>query len=105
VASTSALTWSKLDWGQNCKRGNTYEAQILQNGHVPVSDTYQISILHGYSRIRTHEVSELNILIKIYMLSDTYKILHKYTKILIKYFTYTYPRKIEVFNIAATSNT
>jgi len=41
----------------------TSEARILQNGDVPVSNTNRIPILHGYSRIRIHEVSELIILI------------------------------------------
>lgn len=41
----------------------TYEARILQNGAVPVSDTYRIPILRGYSGYRIPEVSELIILI------------------------------------------
>ena len=40
-----------------------YEARILQNGAVPVSDTYRIPILRGYSGYRIPEVSELIILI------------------------------------------
>jgi hypothetical protein len=35
----------------------TYEARILQNGEVSVSDTYRIPILYGYSRIRIHRIS------------------------------------------------
>ena len=41
----------------------SYEARILQNGVVPVSDTYRIPILRGYSGYRIPEVSELIILI------------------------------------------
>jgi len=43
---------------------------------------YRILILRGYSRIRTHGVSELIILILNYILSDTYKILDRSYKIL-----------------------
>jgi len=58
-----------------------YEAQILQNGDVPISDT-------DTPRIRTHKVSELIILILkkyfFWYLLDTQG-----------YFTYTYLRKDE----------
>jgi len=54
---------------------------------------YRIPILRGYSRIRTHGVSELIILKFKYILSDTYKILDRYTQILVRYFTKIYPGK------------
>jgi hypothetical protein len=45
--------------------------------------------LYGYSYIRTYEVSKLIILILKNILSD------RYTRILIRYFKDTYPRKDE----------
>jgi len=50
-----------------------------------------ISILHIYSRIRTYEVLELIILILKNVLSNIYWM----KVILIRYFTYMYPRKDE----------